>query len=259
MSKLTEEQKSKNKEAKKLRDRDFNQRKKAFRSEMDAAQSAIVNGPPGLLVETTSHAWEEALAAKRAAVERINRQIAELQFALTQTEEPHNALIAPLGERRTEAINQKLQAERAARQEIEARYADVANCWSAAAWKDLKDYLPLVEACRHHGDSEPTNDLRSQQKILAQDAFASFNFGDDLTVVGADSWDVDTFDGKDDWTKVVYVVVKDEGPDADSHKVSFHVAFNSGTTTTDEAYAYWCENGAEFGEMPSIERPGEKG
>lgn len=259
MSRLTEEQKAQNKEAKKLRDRDFNQRKKAFRSEMDAAQSAIANGPHGLLVQSTVNAWEAALAAKRAAVERIKEQIAELQLALTQTEEQHNAVIAPLGEKRTEAINQKIQAERVAREEIKARYADVANCWSAAAWKDLKDYLPLVEACNNQSESELSGDLRSEQKILAQDAFASFNFGEDLTVVGSDSWDVDTFDGKDDWTKVVYVSVKDEGPDADSHKVSFHVAFNSGTTTINEAYAYWCENGAEFGEMPSSDRQREKG
>lgn len=90
-------------------------------------------------------------------------------------------------------------------------------------------------------------ELRAQQEALADDAIASYNFGDGVTVVGSDSWQRDTFDGKDDWTKVVYVECDEDGPNDDSHKVSFHAAFVEGTTTLDEAYAYWCENGSEIG------------
>lgn len=89
--------------------------------------------------------------------------------------------------------------------------------------------------------------LHVQQNQLADDAFASYNFGDGLTVVGSSGWQIETFDGKDDWTKVVYVECDDDEPNADSHKVSFHAAFARGTAILNEAYAYWCENGAEIG------------
>ena len=90
-------------------------------------------------------------------------------------------------------------------------------------------------------------ELSNQQGALADDAFESYNFGADVTVVGAEGWQRDTFDGKDDWTKVVYVECDDDESEADSHKVSFHAAFVEGTATLDEAYAYWCESGTLIG------------
>jgi hypothetical protein len=90
-------------------------------------------------------------------------------------------------------------------------------------------------------------ELRAEQEALADDAFASFDFGEEVSCVGTDEWERSTFDGKDDWNKVVYVECDDDDPDDDSHKVSFHAAFVEGTVTLDESYAYWCESGAEIG------------
>jgi hypothetical protein len=90
-------------------------------------------------------------------------------------------------------------------------------------------------------------ELRAEQASLADDALESFDFGVGVTFVDSDGWERSTYDGKDDWTKVVYVECCDDAPDDDSHKVSFHVAFVEGTATLDEAYAYWCDSGAEIG------------
>ena len=89
------------------------------------------------------------------------------------------------------------------------------------------------------------------QQTLAEDALASYNFGEGVEVVGQGGWQKDTFDGKDDFIKVIYVQCHDDGPESDSHKVSFHAAFHMGTTKLMEAYAYWCENGCEIGSMPA--------
>lgn len=89
--------------------------------------------------------------------------------------------------------------------------------------------------------------LRTRQEALADDALASYNFGEGVTVVESDAWQRDTFDGKDDLTRVVYVQYEDDPPDADSHRISFHAAFEQGTLTLKEAYAYACDNGAEIG------------
>lgn len=91
------------------------------------------------------------------------------------------------------------------------------------------------------------NELRKRQEALANNAFASYSFGDGLSVIGSAGWQMETFDGKDDWTKVVYVACDDDPPGTDSHRVSFHAAFAEGSINLAESYAYWCENGAEIG------------
>lgn len=92
-----------------------------------------------------------------------------------------------------------------------------------------------------------TTTLRTQQEVLADNAFASYKFGDDAIVVGFEKWSVDTFDGKDDWTKVVYLKFDDQGDMEPSIKVSFHAAFAAGTLVLNEAYAYDFETGTELG------------
>lgn len=100
--------------------------------------------------------------------------------------------------------------------------------------------------------------LCSQQERIADDALASYDFGEGVTVVGLGSWERATFDGKDDWTKVVYFESDDGAPGDSSQRASFHAAFVKGTPTLSEAYAYCCNSGAEIG-SPSvaIESPGK--
>ncbi len=95
--------------------------------------------------------------------------------------------------------------------------------------------------------------LRAIQEQRADRALADYRFGskpdladDQATVVDSEGWQVDTFDGKDDWTNVLHVAFADE-PDAPPRKVSFHAAFYEGEPALMEAYAYLCSNGGEIG------------
>jgi len=89
--------------------------------------------------------------------------------------------------------------------------------------------------------------LVPQQQAVAEDALAVYRFGEGLTVVGVEAWKMDTFDGRNDWTRLLYVTDASDGAHADLHKVSFHAAFKEGTATLVEAYAYWMESGSEIG------------
>lgn len=85
--------------------------------------------------------------------------------------------------------------------------------------------------------------MNETQRSLAADAvLAAFNFGD-TTVVGQDSWD--TTD-QNDFIKIVYVQYQEDLPDADSHKISFHVRFNQ-AGEVDDAYALEMEHGNDIG------------
>ena len=91
------------------------------------------------------------------------------------------------------------------------------------------------------------NLIPREQLSQAEGLFATYNFGEGFTVAASKPFTKDTFDGKDDYTKVVYVECADDDPETPSHRVSFHAAFKVGTTQLIEAYAYWCENGCEMG------------
>jgi hypothetical protein len=96
--------------------------------------------------------------------------------------------------------------------------------------------------------------LTLQQKVLADQVFAAYNFGDGITVVASEHWAPDTFDGQDDWRRVVYVKC-DTDAKGRSYKVSFHAKFKEGTLSLDEAYAYWVESGSVIGAPGTASAP----
>ena len=254
MAKITPEQKLINKEAAKLRDRAFNERKQAYQDEMAAMEVAIETSPSGELAKTTREALDAACTARNQEIDRFYSEIAALKEKLKQAEARHESIIEPLRRERESAWSDKSRSTHAAGEEIKSRYPDVADCWSAASWKDFKEFLPLVGppvTPASVGSSDAVPSLREQQEHLADNAFELFEFGDGVSVAASDAWSVESFDGKDDWTKVVYVVTAGDDPEKDSDKVSLHVAFVAGTTAIDESYAYLCESGAEIGRMPA--------
>lgn len=99
--------------------------------------------------------------------------------------------------------------------------------------------------------------IREQQDALADTAFESYDFGEGVQVESHGHWDVDSYDGMDDFTKVAYVRCDDDAPDAETHKVSFHVKFVTGTLQMDESYGYWCETGVHIGSPQSNPAPNE--
>lgn len=90
-------------------------------------------------------------------------------------------------------------------------------------------------------------DISAQQEALADEAFETYRFGKGLKVEQREGWDTESYDGQDDWTRVVRMSRAGDKPNADLHDVSFHVKFIAGTTRIDEAYAYWCKTGADIG------------
>lgn len=97
-------------------------------------------------------------------------------------------------------------------------------------------------------DREFKMSLIPLRSAAADAAFEKYNFGDCVSVEGFNGWDdTDT----EDWIRVVYVHFDDDAPDADSHKVSFHVKFaNEVSGVVEEAYALLVSNGGEIGHMP---------
>lgn len=91
------------------------------------------------------------------------------------------------------------------------------------------------------------NMIKPQQEQLANDAFEDYVFGDAVRIVAADPWSCDTYDGADDFVKVAYATYTEDGRDADSHKISFHVKFFAGTASVSQVYAYECDFGNEIG------------
>jgi hypothetical protein len=92
-----------------------------------------------------------------------------------------------------------------------------------------------------------SSDMGARQ-TLADDAFASYAFGDDVVVVGSDNW---CKDDPDDFTKIVYIEGDDAGPDSDSERVSFHVRFTSAGAIS-EVYALLMRTGGDIGTPTSV-------
>lgn len=146
MEKLTPEQKALNKEATKLRDKAFNQRKSAYRAEIDAALKVVEGSVVAKAMLESSKACEDALAARDAAVADIEAQIKALMLKVAETKREHEAIIEHLSAARKAAVDQKRKAQLEAESAVKAKYPDVADCWSAAAWKPYEEFLPLVSA-----------------------------------------------------------------------------------------------------------------
>lgn len=85
---------------------------------------------------------------------------------------------------------------------------------------------------------------------LAEDALASYEFGDDVEVVGQDGWDSTDLN---DFTKIVYVQARDSDPDQDSERLSFHVRFDD-MGQVSEAYALCMRTGSEVGSHGGVGR-----
>ncbi len=85
--------------------------------------------------------------------------------------------------------------------------------------------------------------LINQRRLLADDAFEKYHFGDDAEVCGFNHWeDMES----DDWILRVYVNFYGYMADSSS-LVSFHVKFFENSLVIREVYALLVENGGEIG------------
>ena len=77
----------------------------------------------------------------------------------------------------------------------------------------------------------------------ADEILAAYLFGNEVTVVDHDNWNTDD---PEDFTKIVYASYEDSPPEADSHKISFHVRFDKSGSVTD-GYALDMAKGCDIG------------
>lgn len=82
----------------------------------------------------------------------------------------------------------------------------------------------------------------SARQAAADDAFASFDFGDGVDCVDANGWD---FSGPLDWTRVVYLEFDDDDASA-STRAFFHARFTE-QGDLDEVYALLADSGDFIG------------
>lgn len=144
-SKVTPEQKALNKDAKKLRDAEFKRRRDAYRSEMDAARSVIASGDLGKSAEVAYRAFDVAISARNAAASAIKEKIRALEEELARVMAEHRVTIDQAKETRDLAHKRKFEAILEAEEVINTKYPEMDGCYSAAAWKSLDEFLPLVE------------------------------------------------------------------------------------------------------------------
>lgn len=144
-SKLTPEQKVLNKEAGKLRDAAFKQRRDAYRSEMDTAKSVIESGELGKSAQAAYAAFDAAISAREAAASAIKEKIRALEEELTRVMAEHKVTIDLAKESRDVTFKKKSKAILEAEEVVNAKYPDMDGCYSAAGWKSIDEFVPLLK------------------------------------------------------------------------------------------------------------------
>lgn len=137
MTSFTYEQKL---EARKARDRAFRARCKAFRAAADAAELSVETEHIGFMQEVVN-ASEKILEERNAALDQINEKIAELEKQRDTIRDTFAPLIDAAFVRRKEVVNRMNREKSEARFAVEREYIDVANCYSAAAWKPIEEFI----------------------------------------------------------------------------------------------------------------------
>lgn len=122
------------------------------------------------------------------------------------------------------------------------KHVDIAGVLLAQSQR-IRELEQMVSQFNGATESEADLNEDAQREALADELFEEYDFGDGVEVVAHDSWNTED---SDDLTKIVYVRFDDDPPDADSHKLSFHVRFENGEV---DAYALDMRTGNDVGSM----------
>lgn len=144
MAKLSPEEKELRRKATKLRNQAWLQRINAFHADIDSAQKEINSGPIGKALGDACKALDDALAKRESEFESIDKQIEALNAKRLDIEREYKKIIDPLAKIRRDCFQKKRDAESAANDAAKARYPDVADCWGAAGWKPIEEFLPMA-------------------------------------------------------------------------------------------------------------------
>jgi hypothetical protein len=142
MGNLSAESKAQFKEATRLRDQAYRQRRSHYNQALEGARGAIEQGPLGVAMRASSDALELAIVERTAVETAIRTRIDELRRELEREHSKHSAAIEQLREARKAAHSQWQQAVAQADSSVDAEFRDMAGCYSAASWKPYQDFMP---------------------------------------------------------------------------------------------------------------------
>jgi polyphosphate kinase len=144
MAKLSDEQKALNKEATRLRDRAFTARRTEFRNAEEKVLAEIHEKHRPLL-EKVSKNLDDAMHRRNETAREIEAKIAALQQQLKTLQEQQQVVTNAAAQERTIAYDAWRKEQQEAQKQIQQEFADIAPHWSAAGWKNFKDFLPEAQ------------------------------------------------------------------------------------------------------------------
>ena len=140
MAKLTEAEKVANKAASKRRNEAFKVRQEEFRGARNAAEAAVEAGAMAKAYHQSSAATDALLAERNAVRQNFLDQIALLQQQMAEAVTSRQDKIDAAKRHEREVEKDYRQQLREARDAVDAKYPDMKDVWSAAAWKSLDEF-----------------------------------------------------------------------------------------------------------------------
>lgn len=141
MSKLTPEEKARNKKATAARNAAYSRRKRQYTLALETTRGAVDMTPAAQAAEKADAAFDAAIKARDADRAALQEQIRQLTLKLEESVRAHQAILEPLAAARKAAWDAKRQAQREAEADVRAQFADVADCFSAGRWKSIEAFL----------------------------------------------------------------------------------------------------------------------
>ena len=161
---LTEEQKAQRREAKKAKQKLYDQRRKEFTAAMEAATGAADVVDAERARDDAVKACEEAWDAKSRAIEDIDRQIRELQILRERENERLMAVLRPLREEKTVAVDAAIAARRSAENAVYARFPDMRGVWGQGSWTPPEGYALAPSDRSPKGEDTPQAGLSAEHE-----------------------------------------------------------------------------------------------
>lgn len=142
MAKLTPEQKAINKEATRLRDREFRTRHNEFHRQIDAVANSKQVLAARQVADAVNMEFENLIKKRNEEIALIEQQISQLQDQRKALEASYVPEVDRIRTARSAAYDQWTQLQATAKKAIEAQFPDMVGVFSASQWKDFAEYIP---------------------------------------------------------------------------------------------------------------------
>lgn len=148
MSKLTDQQKAKNKAAQKVRDRAFTARRREYSAALNAAKDMAELSVFAKRRSAADDELNREIQNRIQALHEIDREIAELEEKKIRVREQYELSTRSKKEARDAARQTFRDHASALEQQVYDQYPDMVGVWSATGWKIPDDVKAQMEAAR---------------------------------------------------------------------------------------------------------------